>query len=193
MLARHASPTLLHTSISVSRGKAMKILCITRSTNNNTRSSFLFQHLWRSQSSSSTFAMERNAKIKFSAGADETLLTNTLEELLGAAGNGGRWALIPSGHGLERSFKFKNFTKTWVYNTTYIRWTTHNPEGLSAKDVELARICDGLARDFGEVVEDSTTTKAVPGQHETNESCGLRQVADRVVGDAGDCCTPKKK
>jgi hypothetical protein len=28
--------------------------------------------------------------------------------------NGGKWGLIESGNGVERSFKFKTFKKTWV-------------------------------------------------------------------------------
>lgn len=59
---------------------------------------------------------------KFSAGSDESILSRKLQLLLPPAGNdsqennglGGRWALIPSGEGLERSFKFKTFAKTWV-------------------------------------------------------------------------------
>ncbi|KAJ8132980.1 hypothetical protein O1611_g641 [Lasiodiplodia mahajangana] len=75
--------------------------------------------LYRFQSSSSTvgsaiMANNNNATVKFSAGTDETALTAALEELLSSAGKGGRWALISSGQGLERSFKFKTFTKTWV-------------------------------------------------------------------------------
>ncbi|KAI0852712.1 transcriptional coactivator/pterin dehydratase [Daldinia vernicosa] len=145
-------------------------------------------------------AADSQAAPQFSAGVDEPALTRTLETLLASAGHGGRWVLIASGEGLERSFKFKTFAKTWdfmtavslqcklknhhpewsnVYNTTYIRWTTHNPKGLSAKDVELAAICDGLASDFGEIIEET-------------DSCELKQVADRAVTNAGDCCTPKK-
>ncbi|KAI0132293.1 pterin 4 alpha carbinolamine dehydratase [Xylariales sp. AK1849] len=142
---------------------------------------------------------------KFAAGSDVSALTQNLQHLLASAeGGAGRWALIASGEGLERSFKFKTFTKTWdfmtavalqcklkshhpewsnVYNTTFIRWTTHNPEGLSAQDVELATICDSLARDFGEVIE--------AGGDSSN--CGLgRRLADTVSINAGDCCTPKK-
>lgn len=51
---------------------------------------------------------------QFSAGVDEPALTRTLETLLASAGHGGRWVLIASGEGLERSFKFKTFAKTWV-------------------------------------------------------------------------------
>ncbi|KAI1779763.1 transcriptional coactivator/pterin dehydratase [Hypoxylon cercidicola] len=140
---------------------------------------------------------------RFSPGVDEPALTRALEPLLASAELGGRWALVPGGEGLERSFKFKTFAKTWdfmtavslqcklknhhpewsnVYNTTYIRWTTHNPKGLSAKDVELADICDNLAKDFGEIVEDAGS----------GDSRALKQVADRAVTNAGDCCTPKK-
>ncbi|XXG94429.1 hypothetical protein Hte_000685 [Hypoxylon texense] len=118
---------------------------------------------------------------RFSPGVNEPALKQALAPLLASAELGGRWALVPGGEGLERSFKFKTFAKTWVYNTTYIRWTTHNPKGLSAKDVELAAICDSLAKDFGEIVEAGS-----------GDSSALKQVADRVVVDAGDCCTPKK-
>ncbi|RYP35614.1 hypothetical protein DL767_003726 [Monosporascus sp. MG133] len=146
---------------------------------------------------------------KFSAGSDEQALSRTLEPLLESAGRGGRWTLTPNGEGLERSFKFKTFAKTWdfmtavslhynpyvtaqsmrkltsiqVYNTTYIRWTTHKPQGMSAKDVELAAVCDGLARDFGEIVDEEG------GGGATGE---MRRLADRGAASAGDCCGAKK-
>ncbi|KAK6948555.1 hypothetical protein Daesc_010325 [Daldinia eschscholtzii] len=123
---------------------------------------------------------------QFSAGVDEPALTRALETLLASAGLGGRWVLTASGEGLERSFKFKTFAKTWVYNTTYIRWTTHNSKGLSAKDVELASICDGLASDFGEIIEEPSVGAG------DKTTCELKRVADRAVTNAGDCCTPKK-
>ncbi|KAI0380040.1 transcriptional coactivator/pterin dehydratase [Hypomontagnella monticulosa] len=149
-------------------------------------------------------AIMANTRVpRFSAGVDEPALTRALEHLLISAEHGGRWALIPGGEGLERSFKFKTFAKTWdfmtavslqcklknhhpewsnVYNTTYIRWTTHNPKGLSTKDVELATICDNLAKDFGEITEETTGS----------DSCALKQVADSAVTNAGDCCGPRK-
>ncbi|KAI0470268.1 transcriptional coactivator/pterin dehydratase [Xylaria cf. heliscus] len=205
MFARHASLTLHQTGASINRREAIQALRITRQAIKQSRSPFTRTQL-RSFQLSSGFAMADAARVKFSAGADETTLTAALQGLLDSAGQGGRWTLIPSGQGLERSFKFKNFAKTWdfmtavslqcklknhhpewsnVYNTTYIRWTTHNPAGLSAKDVELASLCDALARDFGEVEVDGG------GGGDAAQSCGLRQVADRVVGHAGDCCTPK--
>lgn len=53
---------------------------------------------------------------RFSAGSDEVALGPKLQSLLAPAG--GRWNLISSGEGLERSFKFKTFAKTWV---SYLR------------------------------------------------------------------------
>ncbi|KAI1128133.1 pterin 4 alpha carbinolamine dehydratase-domain-containing protein [Nemania abortiva] len=192
----------------MSRGKAIQILRLATQATREIRSPFACTQLYRFQSSTSSSAVgvmaSNSAKVKFSAGADETALTPALQELMDSAGKGGRWALIPSGQGLERSFKFKTFAKTWdfmtavalqcklknhhpewsnVYNTTYIRWTTHSPVGLSAKDVELAGLCDALARDFGEVLDSGDAAQSV----------ALKQVADRVVVDAGDCCVPKKK
>ncbi|TDZ15531.1 Pterin-4-alpha-carbinolamine dehydratase [Colletotrichum orbiculare MAFF 240422] len=73
-----------------------------------------------------------------------------------------------------------------VYNTTFIRWTTHSPKGLSGKDLKLAMICDALAKDFGEVV-------APPADVSEPASCGIRGLADKAAGTAGDCCTPKPK
>lgn len=59
---------------------------------------------------------------RFSSGSDESELARPLQALLApaaadgqtTAADGGRWALIPNGEGLERSFKFKTFAKTWV-------------------------------------------------------------------------------
>ncbi|KAI1828669.1 transcriptional coactivator/pterin dehydratase [Xylaria intraflava] len=207
MFLRHASPPLRCTGALVSRAKKpIATLHVTRSVASALLPSTLACTQLRGfrQSSLRTSAMGSTAAVKFSAGADELSLNAALQELLSSAGKGGRWSLIPNGQGLERSFKFKNFAKTWdfmtavslqcklknhhpewsnVYNATYIRWTTHSPEGLSAKDTELARLCDALARDFGEVVDDADAAG----------SSTLRQVADRVVADASDCCTPKQK
>ncbi|KAL7820914.1 transcriptional coactivator/pterin dehydratase [Trichoderma gracile] len=114
--------------------------------------------------------------------------------------NGGRWTLTSDGEALERSFKFKNFTKTWdfmtavslqckihnhhpewsnVYNTTFIRWTTHVPKGLSEKDINLASLCDSIAKDFGELEPEPASS-----------SCEMRGLADEVVKD-GNCCVKR--
>ncbi|RMY44079.1 hypothetical protein D0863_16268 [Hortaea werneckii] len=41
-----------------------------------------------------------------------------------------------------------------VYNRTQILWTTHSPAGLSRRDTQMARFCDAVAREMGEVVEE---------------------------------------
>ncbi|PSS00616.1 pterin 4 alpha carbinolamine dehydratase-domain-containing protein [Coniella lustricola] len=137
---------------------------------------------------------------KFSEGSDETLLAQELETL-----QANKWSLTADGQGIERSFKFKTFAKTWdfmtavslqcklkhhhpewsnVYNTTFIRWTTHQPKGLSAQDTLLARKCDELARDFGEIHE--ATSNA------TNTNSGASCQLNALANGAGDCCVPKK-
>jgi 4a-hydroxytetrahydrobiopterin dehydratase len=71
-----------------------------------------------------------------------------------------------------------------VYNTTFIRWTTHSPPGLSEKDLVMAQFCDEQAALKEEV------------QVEKEESAGEdvgRELADRVAREGGDCCVPKKK
>lgn len=69
-----------------------------------------------------------------------------------------------------------------VYNTTFIRWTTHNPSGLSAKDTSLAAICDDLAKAFGEIQEEASN----------DATCQLKELAGTAASTSGDCCTPKK-
>ena len=50
--------------------------------------------------------------------ADEAAVRTALETLVVAdessSSSTGRWAITANGLGIERSFKFKNFTKTWV-------------------------------------------------------------------------------
>lgn len=70
-----------------------------------------------------------------------------------------------------------------VYNTTFIRWTTHSPPGLSAKDVLMAKFCDEKAEECGELAVEE-------GKEDGGVGKGL---ADRVATEGGDCCVPKKK
>ncbi|EPE02537.1 pterin 4 alpha carbinolamine dehydratase [Ophiostoma piceae UAMH 11346] len=136
----------------------------------------------------------------------------------------GRWTLVAQGAALERSFRFKNFTKTWdfmtavalqcklknhhpewsnVYNTVFVRWTTHSaPEpGLSIKDIEMAKISDGLGKAFGELAEgaelkpkskSATATKEAPAEASTEDvgpTCKMQSLADTAKGiTGGDCC-----
>ncbi|KND93114.1 Pterin-4-alpha-carbinolamine dehydratase [Tolypocladium ophioglossoides CBS 100239] len=136
---------------------------------------------------------------RFSSGTNEATVSRALAPLLSTSG--GRWTLASDGRALERSFKFKTFAKTWdfmtavslqckvknhhpewsnVYSTTSIRWTTHNPLGLSDKDVSMAAACDAIAKDFGELEPEPA-------------SCTARDLTDKAAAYAtGDSCTPKK-
>jgi hypothetical protein len=61
-----------------------------------------------------TQARTMSAKPTFSAGEDEVKIANEVSSLLST--HGGRWTLTSEGKGLERSFRFKTFKKTWVRN-----------------------------------------------------------------------------
>lgn len=58
--------------------------------------------------------------------ADEAAVRTALERLVVADGSSstGRWVVTANGLGIERSFKFKNFTKTWVGG-----WTSNIHDG----------------------------------------------------------------
>lgn len=103
---------------SMSRGKAIRAIHITnqavKQSQSQSPSPFTRTQLRSFQLSPGVYAMAHAAKVQFATGADETTLTAALQGLLDSAEKGGRWSLIPSGRGLERSFKFKNFAKTWV-------------------------------------------------------------------------------
>lgn len=49
----------------------------------------------------------------FSAGTDKSAATEALRPLI-TPDAGGKWALTADGYGIERSFKFATFNKTWV-------------------------------------------------------------------------------
>lgn len=44
-----------------------------------------------------------------------------------------------------------------VYQKTFIRWTTHRPDGLSIKDIEMAAVCDEVGRSHGEIGDSVTS------------------------------------
>jgi 4a-hydroxytetrahydrobiopterin dehydratase len=76
-----------------------------------------------------------------------------------------------------------------VYNTTFVRWTTHHPPGLSVLDVNMAAFCDSAAAENGEVLPEKTEEA-----EEAAQACALdvdKSLLDRVVEGAGDCCVPK--
>lgn len=77
-----------------------------------------------------------------------------------------------------------------------MRWTTHSSDGLTAKDVEMARICDGLGKAFGEVEgnKDPSITSATSPTPTNDAACKMSSLADTAKGiTGGDCCnhTPK--
>ncbi|RDW61519.1 hypothetical protein BP5796_11411 [Coleophoma crateriformis] len=117
---------------------------------------------------------------KFAANSNPAHLERQLSPLLKE--NGGRWTLTSEGNGVERGFKFKGFKKCWVYNTTFIRWTTHSPPGLSEKDILMAKFCDEKASEAGEAEGAGAETGGIG-----------KELADRVAVEGGDCCVPKKQ
>ncbi|KAK0718279.1 transcriptional coactivator/pterin dehydratase [Lasiosphaeria miniovina] len=99
-------------------------------------------------------------------------LRDNLAQLLSQARPGGPWVLDSKGTCITRPFKFPNFRKAWdfmnavalqcklkrhhpewsnSYDKVIITWTTHDVGGLSEKDIELATICDKLAKVHQEV------------------------------------------
>jgi 4a-hydroxytetrahydrobiopterin dehydratase len=80
------------------------------------------------------------------------------------------WRISPSKKGITRQYTFTSFSNAWkfmsiiaeeckvkrhhpswsnLYNEVSIEWTTHKPEGLSIKDVEMAEFCDRTATEIG--------------------------------------------
>ncbi|KAF2712092.1 transcriptional coactivator/pterin dehydratase [Pleomassaria siparia CBS 279.74] len=80
------------------------------------------------------------------------------------------WTISPSRKGLIRHFTFPSFSKafsfmtlvaaeskakrhhpSWhnVYNTVTVEWTTHDAEGMSSKDVDMAEFCNRTAERVG--------------------------------------------
>ena len=68
------------------------------------------------------------------------------------------------------------FRRSNVYNKTHIRWTTHNPEGLSSQDAIMAQFCDRMGEEY----------KELPTQPDEI------QVGQDGKIDAGDCCKDQK-
>ncbi|EFR00366.1 hypothetical protein MGYG_03368 [Nannizzia gypsea CBS 118893] len=107
-------------------------------------------------------ASRKRAEAVIADGQDVQRVSTGVKELLRE--NGGLWDLTPDATGIERNIKFPTFKKAWafmervasaaaahrhhpewtnVYNTVHIRWTTHQPNGLTDLDVKMANLCDG--------------------------------------------------
>ena len=116
-------------------------------------------------------------KVNFSEKQPEDLSRRT-DALLG------NWQITPSGKGLKKEFLFKTFNNAWrfmdtvaqeckvqrhhpewsnLYNRVMIEWTTHRPEGLSTKDVDMAEFCDRTASEIG--LKSSESTAAAGGSN----------------------------
>ncbi|KAK1818195.1 hypothetical protein LTR12_007347 [Friedmanniomyces endolithicus] len=136
-------------------------------------------HTWRPLSTSAvrwrrTFAVTsparlKSSELKVSSDSDTSRILTEATQLV----DNGHWRLCDQGEGLERNFKFKTFAAAWdfmndiaaeckmqrhhpewtnVFTRTHIKWTTHSPKGLSAKDTHMARFCDDVATRRGEMV-----------------------------------------
>ncbi|KAF1921129.1 pterin 4 alpha carbinolamine dehydratase-domain-containing protein [Ampelomyces quisqualis] len=102
-------------------------------------------------------------EIIFSAGQPSHLPERALNLL-------SNWHLSASRKAITRHYTFTSFSKAWkfmsavadecklrqhhpswsnLYNKVTIEWTTHKPEGLSIKDVEMAEFCDRCADEIG--------------------------------------------
>ena len=78
------------------------------------------------------------------------------------------WALDTELKALSREFRFSDFGQAFmfmsqvaeaaethnhhpewrnVYNKVWMTWTTHDVDGLSLKDIQMAKICDQLFSD----------------------------------------------
>jgi 4a-hydroxytetrahydrobiopterin dehydratase len=79
------------------------------------------------------------------------------------------WSLDTGLKALCREFRFSNFGQAFmfmtqvakaaethnhhpewrnVYNKVWVTWTTHDVDGLSLKDIQMAKICDQLFLDL---------------------------------------------
>ena len=62
-----------------------------------------------------------------------------------------------------------------TYNRVFVRWTTHNPVGLSEKDTKMAAICDEVAQrpDSLEQPDGDTSMNAKLSQTATQSADGV--------------------
>ena len=79
-----------------------------------------------------------------------------------------KWQMAPDRDAIRREFRFKNFSQAWgfmarvallaeqhnhhpewsnVWNTVRIDLSTHDADGVTQKDVALAKVIDGLLHD----------------------------------------------
>jgi 4a-hydroxytetrahydrobiopterin dehydratase len=67
-----------------------------------------------------------------------------------------------------------------------VRWTTHNPAGLSDKDVDMARFCDLKAAEIGvKVAAPRTAAEAKPSPSSAGQEEG--NVLEQLLPAGGEC------
>jgi 4a-hydroxytetrahydrobiopterin dehydratase len=123
------------------------------------------------------------------------------------------WSPKPSeedAKSLARTFRFKYFKHAWgfmsrvadecqrqkhhpewsnTYNVVFCRWTTHKTGGLTGKDLIMARFCDEVAREIGEIGEISEAGQTIINQiTEPNEGGTLQELADSSAVEGCKAC-----
>jgi 4a-hydroxytetrahydrobiopterin dehydratase len=71
-----------------------------------------------------------------------------------------------------------------TYNVVFVRWTTHKTGGLTEKDVVMARFCDGVATEVGEI----EGPKKEAGEGSKEREPGLKGLADAAAEDGCGPC-----
>ncbi|RMJ20814.1 pterin-4-alpha-carbinolamine dehydratase [Aspergillus sp. HF37] len=104
---------------------------------------------------------------QYSAGEDEATVQRGVEALTGAG-----WGLDSERMGVQKTYYFRSYFKaisfvnmiaaesavkkhhavmTVRFGSVDVHWTTHNPRGLSQKDVDMAQHCERGADVMGSV------------------------------------------
>ncbi|KAF6222554.1 hypothetical protein HO133_000599 [Letharia lupina] len=102
---------------------------------------------------------------RFSDGEDGNRLMAETAALLES-----KWALDETQQGLEKTFNFPTYAKALKFNrltaspqsykSVFYHWTTHEPRGLSSKDIHMARLCDDKANLLGHSTGSETVQKS---------------------------------
>lgn len=67
-----------------------------------------------------------------------------------------------------------------TYNSVFVRWTTHNPVGLSSKDVKMAVLCGELAK--------RPESFALTEIEDSSKSIDMGNLADEASLSGKECC-----
>jgi 4a-hydroxytetrahydrobiopterin dehydratase len=121
------------------------------------------------------------------------------------AGSSKGWTVSPSVSkpvSLSRTFHFQYFKHAWafmagiasrceqerhhpewsnVYNTCFVKWTTHYTGALTDKDLLMAEFCDQVAQDIGE---------KMPVDQDPAKLENMKSLADESARDGCKSCAP---